>query len=60
MSPDWRTTIGGIVSGLGSVLVAAGVFYPPLQVAGGIISGLGKVLLGTTAADKANVISKVG
>jgi hypothetical protein len=48
---DKKTTIAGVISGLGSALVAMGYFYPPLILVGGLLSGVSKAFLGYEAAD---------
>lgn len=59
MNPDLRSTIGGVVSGVGSVLVAASYFYAPLLPIGAAISAFGKWYLGLVVPDKENVTKKV-
>ncbi len=49
---NWRTTVGGVLAAVGTVVVLCPI--PHAQLIGAALAGLGQVFLGLTAQDSAN------
>ena len=58
-SPSWKTTLGGLISSLGGILMQ--VSDPPwMHQLGGVFLALGPTIIGCSARDDCNSSEKVG
>ena len=53
-----KTTWGGILAAIGTVLTASAVLPPPFSFVGPLLGAVGSVLLGHSAADRTKVVEK--
>jgi len=50
------SSVGGMVSALGKLLIAGGFLWPPLGIVGAIVSAVGSVMSGSGADKTAEVV----